>query len=107
MNMLLVTETKALLREDLPITIKALKMDWTACMEAKETIMVARINAQKELTDHRFQYRRPKDLKEYTDWDRNIMLEGEVSEVMADFETYKSLEELLGERIKVLLTLIG
>lgn len=75
-------------------------------MSATATIMAARVAAQQMLAEAKFKVRHPKDIKEFTDFDRQIMLDADVSEYMVDYETYRGLETLLGARLNALSSLL-
>lgn len=67
-------------------------------MKLREPLLTARVKAQRELATVRFKMRHPKD-KEFTDFDRTIMLEGQTEEYMGNYELLKGLEKLLEERL--------
>lgn len=91
---------------DLPTTVEGLKSAVGVCMSLRVPLLEARVASQKELADVRHRMRHPKDLKEFTDWDRNIILEGQVSEYMANYELLRGMEDLLKERVAILDSLI-
>lgn len=69
------------------------------------SILSARVAAQAELQTMRLQYRHPKD-KEYTDWDRKIMLDAHTSEAQAKYEQLAGIEKALEQRIAVIQALL-
>lgn len=105
MNDTLIAEIRTVLSKDLPTQPFTIKSELSACMKLSEPLLSARVTAQTILAEKGFQFRRPKD-KEYTDFDRKIMLEGDLAPFMANYELLTGLETLLGERIKVLSSLL-
>jgi len=67
----------------------------------KPRLLSIRVERYMKLCKAREQYRHPKD-KELTDFDRKTMLEAAVSELQADYELAKGLEELVSERVDLL-----
>jgi len=95
----------ALLHEKLPENLALLT---TMLREAEACVIStveARIAAQTKLYNARLQYRHPKD-KEYTDWDRKIMLDAHTNELQAECELQQGIEKALEQRIAVIQALI-
>jgi hypothetical protein len=67
--------------------------------------MDARIKAQVTLQNKRLQYLHPKD-SQYTDMDRKIMLDANVSDAQAEYEQALALEEALKQRVGIIQTLL-
>ena len=72
----------------------------------REPLLSLRCKLQKEYYQAREKLRVPKD-KEYTDLDRNTMLDAYSSEVREKYELVKGLEELVGERVELIKILLG
>lgn len=99
----LIKRTNEVLQQPIPLTDFRPALE--GCMKLTAPILTARVASQVELYNKRAQARHPKD-KELTDFDRNIMLEGMVSEYTSIYETLRGLEVLLAERIDVLKKLL-
>lgn len=72
----------------------------------REPLLSLRCKLQKEYYQAREKLRVPKD-KEYTDFDRNTMLDAYSSEVREKYELVKGLEELVSERVELIKILLG
>ena len=102
----LIAKCTELCNADLPTTDNDIKTAVEACMKLREPVLKAKVEAQTELYRRKNQYRHPKDLKEFTDWDRGIMLDDAVREYMMTYETISGLENILIQRIEVLVLLL-
>lgn len=95
----------ALLREKIPENTALL----TAMLREAEACYIstveARIKAQAQLHTERERLRHPKD-KEYTDWDRKIMLDAGTSELQATYELHAGTEKALEQRMVVIRALL-
>jgi hypothetical protein len=69
-------------------------------------LMIARVNAQCTLAEKRGQFRHPKD-KEFTDFDRTIMLESDIAQYSKSFQELSGLEGLVSDRILFLRQLLN
>lgn len=79
------------------------KSDWKYLGEleaCKLAILQERVKVQREYFEGREKLRIPKG-KEYTDFDRNTMLEASVAELREKYEYVKGLEELVRERVEL------
>lgn len=99
------TQITDILAQDLPTTPEAIKSSLEACMKLTAPILQARCNAQAKWYTERDRLRHPKDLKQFTDLDRTIMLESAVAEYQRQYNELKGLEDLLNQRIQVLIAL--
>lgn len=61
--------------------------------------------AHRVLLQKRMQFRHPKD-KEYTDFDRTILLEGNIAEHIEAYELFAGMEKALEQRISVIKALL-
>lgn len=73
--------------------------------ELREPLLSARVDCYKTLCKKREQYRHPKD-KEYTDFDRQTMLNAAVADVQAEYELVHGLEKLVAERVELIKILL-
>lgn len=69
-------------------------------LELREPLLQEKVKTHKELNVNREKLRVPKG-KEYTDFDRNVMLEAYAADSTAVWELARGLEELLRERIEL------
>lgn len=90
----LTASTIAILQQDVENTIPALKARLAALLKLTAPILDARCDVQCKLALEKNRLRMPKD-KEYTDFDRQIMLDGAVAELQAEYNLLKGLEEQL------------
>ena len=66
----------------------------------RQPLLRLRCKLQREYFEGREKLRIPKG-KEYTDFDRNTMLEASVAELREKYEYVKGLEELVRERVEL------
>lgn len=95
-----------ILSKDLPNTPSDTKDALNACMKLTAPILQARCAAQVKWYTERDRLRHPKDLKQFTDLDRTIMLESAVATYQQEYNELKGLEDLLNQRITILAKLI-
>lgn len=76
-----------------------------ACMKLTAPLLQSRCAAQTKLVLEKNRLRLPKD-KEYTDFDRQIMLDAAIAELQAEYNLLKGLEEQLAQRIDILSALL-
>lgn len=95
----------SLLQTPLSLSSDELKTACVALDALRHDILVARVQAQKELAEKREQMRHPKD-KELTDFDRRTMLEGAVADYVSRYELLSGLEELVADRLDLARQLI-
>ena len=77
----------------------------------REPLLSLRTQLQREVWQKREQYRLPnykpdpkdKDTPRYTDFDRRTMLDAQMAELQTKYELVKGLEELVKERIQLIL----
>lgn len=69
-------------------------------------LIASRVAAYTELCEARAQYRMPKD-KEYTDFDRKIMLEASITRQTAAYELAQGAEDVCREKIQAIKLLLG
>lgn len=101
-----IADLTAILAQELPTTTSGLKNELSALISSQTAILEARIAAQTRLYAERNRLRYPKD-KDYTDWDRKIMLDEATSAAQADYERLAGLEKALELRISVIQTLLA
>lgn len=94
----LISNVRRILNSEVPSTQDGFKSALKGALRLREPLLSARVEAQATLATKQYQYRMPKD-KEFTDFDRKIMLEGNVSGYMATYQILTGLETLLTERI--------
>jgi len=100
------SEISFILSEDLPIVPEDIKTHLSACLKLTKPVMTARCNAQFKLATERDRLRHPKDLKQFTDMDRTIMLDSATAHLSKEYNALKGLEDLLQQRITVLLAFL-
>lgn len=98
----IIGECKALLAEFREISLTAYVKDLDTL---REPLLSLRCRLQKEYYQAREKLRVPKD-KEYTDFDRNTMLDAYTAEVREKYELVKGLEELVSERVELIKILL-
>ena len=94
-----------LLKEPFPNTSAEVKTSLERCMNLTEPLLVARCEAQAKLATEKDRLRYPKD-KDYTDFDRTIMLNSAIADFEQDYQILFGLECLLNVRISVLSQLL-
>ena len=102
---LIIADCRRVLNAGVPDTAAGLTSALKGTLRLREQTLSARVEAQRVLATKRELARHPKD-KEFTDLDRGVMLEAAVADYAADFELLSGLETLLGERLKVLNSLL-
>lgn len=98
-------------RSALSVDPRAQEIGYTE--QLREPLLSLRVQLGRELVEARERVRMPnykpdpkdKDTPRYTDFDRKIMLDAAVAELEAEFELVKGLEELVKERIEVIVWL--
>lgn len=75
-------------------------------IELRHPLLLEKVRLQKEFYVNREKLRVPKG-KEFTDFDRNVMLEAYSAEVRASYEEIKGMWELAEERIEVYKLMLG
>lgn len=98
----LVAQITDILSQDLPTSPDDTKRALNDCMKLTAPLLQARCAAQAKWYTERDRLRHPKDLKQFTDLDRTIMLDSAVAEYQRTYNELKGLEELLNQRITVL-----
>jgi hypothetical protein len=101
----LILDLRALLDAEPPLTELQLKTALAAATRLTGAIQLAKAEAHGALIKARYQYRHPKD-KEFTDFDRAILLEGMTADVTVIYETISGLEKALSQRIEALVLLL-
>ena len=94
-----------ILSQPLPTTKDDVIGSLNVCMTLTAPILMARCAAQAKWYTERDRLRHPKDLKQFTDLDRTIMLEAAVADLQKEYNELKGLEDLLNQRIQVLTSL--
>lgn len=100
-----IADLKALLSQELPRTTEELKSHLSALLACQTAILEVRIAAQTKLYAERNRLRMPKD-KDYTDWDRKIMLDSATNDMQAEYESLVGLERTLETRINIIQTIL-
>lgn len=101
----LISQITDILTQGLPDTPEATKTALNDCMKLTAPLLQARCSAQVKWYTERDRLRHPKDIKQFTDLDRTIMLESAVAEYQRAYNELKGLEDLLNQRITVLISL--
>lgn len=95
-----------ILSQPLPNTKDDIIASLNASMSLTEPILTARCTVQAKWLTERERLRHPKDLKQFTDLDRTIMLDAAVADLQKEYNELKGLEDLLNRRIAVLSSLL-
>lgn len=90
-----------ILQQDVPNSISGLKKHLAACVKLVSPVLQARCTLQCQLASEKNRLRMPKD-KEYTDFDRQIMLDAAVADLQQDYELFKGYEAALLQRIEII-----
>ena len=96
----------ALLSEALPKDTQGLMVVLCEAEACFIGIVTARLEAQSKLHSERLRLRHPKD-KEYTDWDRKIMLDANTAAEQAEYDLFVAMEKALEQRISIIQTLLS
>jgi len=77
------------------------KLTLSECLKLSKQLLEQRTQAQKKLFEEHNRLRYPKD-KEYTDFDRQSMINAAVADLHAQYELLKGYEDLMNTRISLL-----
>lgn len=96
---------RAILAQEIPKDVSIMK-SMLRDLEMRYTAVIeVRIQAEAELAQRRLQYLHPKDAQ-YTDFDRKIMLEGNIAEYKAEYDRAQALEDALKQRLDIIVALL-